>query len=98
MVGMLVGISGLTTIGLARFYAVEADTPGPADLCPSSPAHCPAYTSALKDAGLAQLHAVFAGAAGCAALAAVLALVLLRAGAGRPRSLAHGDESGRLPS
>jgi MFS family permease len=98
MVGMLVGISGLTTIGLARFYAVEADIPGPADLCPSSPAHCPAYTSALKDAGLAQLHAVFAGAAGCAALAAVLALVLLRAGAGRPRSLAHGGESGRLPS
>ena len=77
MVGMLVGISGLTTIGLTRFYAVESAIPGPEMLCPDSPGNCPAYTSALTDAGLAQLHAVFAGAAGCAVVAAVLALLLL---------------------
>ncbi|MPZ94888.1 MAG: MFS transporter [Propionibacteriales bacterium] len=79
MVGMLVGISGLTTIGLARFYAVESGIPKPDVLCPDTPGNCPAYTSALKDAGLAQLHAVFAGAAGCALVAAVLALLLLHA-------------------
>jgi len=84
MVGMLVGISGLTTIGLARFYAVEARIPGPDVLCPDDPGRCPAYTSALKDAGLAQLHAVFGGAAVCALVAAALALLLL--GTRTPRS------------
>jgi MFS family permease len=77
MVGMLVGISGLTTIGLARFYDVQASIPPPAELCPDDPGNCPAYTSALKDAGIAQLHAVFGGAAACAVVAAVLALALL---------------------
>jgi MFS family permease len=77
MVGMLVGISGLTTIGLTRFYVLEADIPKPEVLCPETPASCPAYTSALKDAGLAQLHAVFVGAAVLALVAAVLAVLLL---------------------
>ncbi|HET7326129.1 MAG TPA: MFS transporter [Nocardioidaceae bacterium] len=77
MVGMLVGISALTTIGLTRFYAVEGGTPRPSVLCPDHPGRCPAYTSALTDAGIAQLHAVFAGAAVCALVAAALALLLL---------------------
>lgn len=77
MVGMLVGISGLTTIGLARFYDVQSRIAPPDVLCPDDPGNCPAYTSALKDAGLAQLHAVFAGAAVCALVAAVLAVLLL---------------------
>jgi MFS family permease len=77
MVGMLVGISALTTLGLRRFYAVQADLPSPADVC-SSGAQCAAYTRLLKEAGLAQLQTVFLGAAGCALVAAVLALVLLR--------------------
>ena len=33
MVGMLVGISALTTIGLRRYYAVEADIPSPNEVC-----------------------------------------------------------------
>ena len=37
MVGMLVGISALTTIGLRRYYAVQVDLPAPADVCASAP-------------------------------------------------------------
>jgi MFS transporter, DHA2 family, triacylglyceride efflux pump len=78
MVGMLVGISALTTIGLRRYYAVQVDLPAPADVC-STGTQCAAYTRLLEEAGLAQLQTVFVGAAGCALLAGLLALVLLRA-------------------
>ncbi|HWL96682.1 MAG TPA: MFS transporter [Nocardioidaceae bacterium] len=78
MVGMLVGISALTTIGLTRFYAVEASIPSPNRLCPRTPTDCPEYVALLREAGLTQLHTVFAGAAVCALVAGVLALVLLR--------------------
>jgi MFS family permease len=77
MVGMLVGISALTTIGLRRFYAVQVALPAPGDVC-SSGTQCPAYTRLLKEAGLEQLQTVFVGAAGCALVAAVLAVLLLR--------------------
>jgi MFS family permease len=60
MIGMLVGISALTTIGLRRFYDALADG------------------STRTEAALIQEHAVFLGAAVCAAVAAVLALVLFR--------------------
>jgi MFS family permease len=78
MVGMLVGISALTTIGLARFYAVEASVPPPTRLCPRHPTSCPEYVGLLREAGLTQLHTVFAGAAVCALVAAALAVLLLR--------------------
>ena len=78
MVGMLVGISALTTIGLTRFYAVEASIPSPNRLCPRRPTDCAEYVTLLREAGLTQLHTVFAGAAVCALVAGVLALVLLR--------------------
>jgi ABC-type amino acid transport system permease subunit len=78
MVGMLVGISALTTIGLTRFYAVEASIPPPDRLCPRRPTDCAQYVTLLREAGLTQLHTVFAGAAVCALVAAALALVLLR--------------------
>jgi len=77
MVGMLVGISALTEIGLRRFYAVSADQPSLRQTCHSDTI-CDAYIDALKHAGIEQLHAIFWGAAGCAAAAAILALVLLR--------------------
>jgi MFS transporter, DHA2 family, triacylglyceride efflux pump len=93
-VGMLVGISVLTTVGLRRYYAVQVDLPSPADVC-SSGTQCAAYTRLLKEAGLEQLQTVFAGAAACALLAALLALVLLR-GTGRPVSTL-GHRSGTLP-
>jgi len=77
MVGMLVGISALTTIGLRRYYAVQVDLPAPGHVCASG-TQCAAYTRLLKEAGLAQLQTVFVGAAGCAVVAAVLAVVLFR--------------------
>lgn len=80
MVGMLIGISALTTIGLREFYAATADIPALSELCPGAKTACSAYNDALVDAGLAQLHAVFVGAAVCAGLAGVLAVVLLRVG------------------
>jgi len=78
MIGMLVGISALTTLGLRRFYAVADAIPPVERLCPDDPTRCPEYGAALREAGLAQLEVVFVGAAGCAALAALLALAVFR--------------------
>jgi MFS family permease len=77
MVGMLVGISALTTIGLRRYYSVQSDLPAPADVCGGA-TRCAEYTTVLKEAGLAQLQTVFLGAAVCAAVAALAAVVTLR--------------------
>ncbi len=85
MVGMLVGISALTTIGLRRFYAVQVDLPAPADVCASG-TQCAAYTRLLKEAGLEQLHTVFVGAAFCTVVAGVLALVTFRRTGETPHS------------
>jgi MFS family permease len=78
MVGMLVGICALTAVGLRVFYLRQAEIGTPVELCPDSPIACPAFETATRAAALAELHAVFAGAAGCALLAAALAAVLLR--------------------
>jgi MFS family permease len=77
MVGMLVGISALTTLGLRHYYAVQANLPTPTDVCASG-IQCARYTTLLKEAGLAQLQTVFVGAAVCAVLAAAFALVTFR--------------------
>jgi hypothetical protein len=82
-VGMLVGLSLLTAVALRRFEARVAGLGSPVQLCPRTPAACPAYDRALDAAVLAQLHTVFAGAAIAAALAAAAALVLLRLPASR---------------
>jgi hypothetical protein len=87
MVGMLVGLSALTTLGLRHYYAVQADLPAPADVC-STGTQCAAYTRLLKEAGLAQLQTVFVGAAVCAVLAAVVALLAFRGAATREASRA----------
>lgn len=78
MVGMLLGISALTTIGLRAFYEASDKIAPVAELCTGAATLCPAYRDAVRDAGITQLHAVFIGAAACAVVAAVLALVLLR--------------------
>ncbi len=93
MVGMLVGISALTTIGLRAFYAEARRIPDVTTLCPDSPADCPAYGDALLQAGITQLHTVFAGATVVSLLAAAAALLLLRGGSGR----ASGSGTGALP-
>lgn len=61
MVGMLVGISALTTIGLRRLYAAQEANPG----------------LDIRELGIVQEHAVFVGAAIAAFAAAGLALVVL---------------------
>ncbi|WP_235536152.1 MFS transporter [Nocardioides sp. Root190] len=60
MVGMLVGISALTTIGLRRLYAAQEDDP----------------SLSILELGIVQEHSVFVGAAVAAFAAGVLALVL----------------------
>ena len=75
MVGMLVGISALTTIGLRRYYAEATDLPGVREVCDGS-SRCAAFTRMLREAGIAQEHTVFVGAACCAVVAGGLALVL----------------------
>ncbi len=78
MVGMLVGISALTTIGLRRYYAVQVDIPSPNVVCENGRTRCAAYTRMIEEAGIEQLHAIFLGAAICALVAAVAALVCFR--------------------
>lgn len=77
MVGMLVGISALTTIGLRRYYAVSADFPSPREVCDGK-TRCDAYSDLLQSAGVEQLQAIFLGAAACAVIAGILALLLFR--------------------
>jgi hypothetical protein len=77
-IGMLAGLSALTAIALHRFYEAQARIGSPFVLCPKNPAACPAYDKATSQALVRELHTIFAGAAGCAAVAGVLALLLLR--------------------
>jgi MFS family permease len=77
MVGMLVGISALTTIGLRRYYAEQSDLPDVREVCDGR-SRCAEFTQLLREAGIAQEHVVFLGAAWCAAAAGLLAVVLFR--------------------
>jgi hypothetical protein len=88
MVGMLVGISALTTLGLRQYYAEQADLPSARDVCDGA-SRCEEFTLLLREAGIAQEHVVFLGAAWCAVIGGVLALVLFR---GAPtRGVAAGE-------
>ena len=77
MVGMLVGVSVLTAIGLRRYYTLVDDVPSPNELCPTAPGSCRPFVDALREAAISQIHTIFAGAAVCAFAAAVLAVLLL---------------------
>lgn len=79
MVGMLVGISALTTLGLEAFHRAVAKLPTVEELCNGQQTACAAYGTAMKEAGIAQLQAVFTGAMVCALLACALSLFVLRA-------------------
>ena len=87
MVGMLVGISALTTIGLRRYYSEQADIPPVREVCDGK-SRCDEFSDLLRVAGIAQEHTVFLGAAVCAVVAGVLALVLFRNAATRGMSAA----------
>ncbi|MEZ5095222.1 MAG: MFS transporter [Nocardioides sp.] len=82
MVGMLVGISVLTTLGLRRYYAVNADVPPVKEVC-GGKSRCDAFNDLLRVAGIAQEHTVFLGAAGCALIAAAIAVLVFRGAATR---------------
>lgn len=86
MVGMLVGLSVLTAVGLHSYYQSQSHIPSPLTLCPHS-ATCPAYDALVKRAVVDELHTVFLGAAVCAAVAALLSAALLRR---RPGAEQHG--------
>jgi MFS family permease len=76
-IGMLVGLSALTAIGLHVFYTQQRHIGTPLSLCPTSPGHCPLYDQQTRLALLNELHAIFWSAGLCAALAALLAAALL---------------------
>ncbi|HEY6794640.1 MAG TPA: MFS transporter [Kineosporiaceae bacterium] len=85
MVGMLVGLSLLTAVGLRVFYARQTGIGTPLTLCPTTPFDCPAYVAATRASALDELRAIFAGGAGCTLVAGVLCLLLLTArSAARP--------------
>jgi MFS family permease len=77
-VGMVAGLSALTAVALRRFYQAQSRIGSPLTLCPAHPTACPAYDRATTTALVSELHTVFFGAAVCAAVAAVLAVLLLR--------------------
>jgi MFS family permease len=77
-VGKLVGISALTTLGLRRFYAEQRDLPAPMEVCGEGDSRCAEYSLILQEAGLTQLHTIFAGAAVCCVIAGVVALLVFR--------------------
>jgi len=78
MIGMLVGISLLTVLGLRSFYSAAANLPSPSHLCPATPLNCAAFNDLATAAVLSELHTIFWGAAACSALAAVAAAATLR--------------------
>jgi MFS family permease len=82
MVGMLVGISALTTIGLHRYYAKQDALKSVTEVC-GEPKMCSAFRDLQKAAGVAQEQTVFMGAVVCAVAAGVLALLLFRGAATR---------------
>lgn len=88
MVGMLVGISVLTTLGLRRYYAEQADVPTVREVCEGK-SRCAEFTRLLKEAGIAQEQTVFIGAAVCAVIAGLLALWLFRTA--ETRAISTGD-------
>jgi MFS family permease len=75
--GMVVGVSALTAIGLRRYNSSLESVQPPTVLCPADPAHCDAYTNGLRHAAVVQLHTVFGAAAVAALVASALAALLL---------------------
>ncbi|MCW2781297.1 MAG: transporter [Marmoricola sp.] len=77
MIGMLVGISVLTTIGLRHYFRARAALPSMNTVCGDT-FNCPKYTHLSDAAVLTQVEAIFIGAAICAIIAALVSVVLFR--------------------
>jgi MFS family permease len=78
LLGAGVGLFVLTADGLVVFHDQMRHVLAPDDLCPTAPGQCAPYEHAAREAVLDQLRAVFAGAALCVAVAAVMTALLLR--------------------
>lgn len=89
VIGMLVGVSVLTAVGLQQFFSATSRLPSPGSLCPKTPLSCPAYDSLVEGAVVDELRAVFVGAAICAAVATLCAAAFLGRGAGRSSQSAY---------
>jgi len=63
MVGMVVGVSLLTTVGLHTLSTRAAALPSPAELCPGTPLSCPRYDRLFTDALTSELTVIFFSAA-----------------------------------
>ena len=84
-VGMLVGLSVLSAVGLHEFETRQAALPSPFTLCPVLARGLPPLRAATRASVLGELQVVFAGAAIALALAAV---VVGPVAAGRPLAVA----------
>ena len=75
MIGMLVGVSALTEIGLHQFYSASASLPLATVICGHGRTDCAAYDDRLQAAVISQISVVFAGAAVCAVIAGIIAVI-----------------------
>jgi MFS family permease len=85
MVGMLVGISVLTELGLRKYFAARDALPPATQVCGHGLTTCTRYTDLLQGAVLSQIGVIFLGAAVCALVAGALSLWGFRE---TPRALA----------
>lgn len=75
MIGMLVGVSVLTEIGLHQFYSASAKLPLATQVCGHGLTSCSAYDDRLQAAVISQISVIFAGAAVCAVVAGIVAVI-----------------------
>jgi MFS family permease len=95
MVGMVIGVSLLTTVGLHAFSARAARLPPPSRLCPAHPLSCPRYDNLFSAALTSELGAIFFSAALACGVALVVALLTLEARGHEPLT---GDDHLPVPA
>jgi MFS family permease len=74
MVGMLVGISVLTELGLRKYFAARDALPPATQVCGNGITTCSRYNDLLQGAVISQIGVIFVGAAACALVAGALGL------------------------
>jgi len=77
MVGMVVGVSLLTSLGLHTFATRAAALPSPTKLCPGKPLSCAAYNLLITGALTSELGTIFFFAAVACGLAGVVIVLTL---------------------